>query len=259
MGADDVERTGLRSKDRATVELADNQRADAERIAGANQLLVGEADEGVGAFELAQALDKAIDKAVAPGARNQMQDHLGVGGRLHHGAFMHQLAAERDAVGQVAVVADGEAAAFKLREQRLHIAQDGFAGGRIAHMADGRCAGQAVDDFAARKGVADQAEAPFGVETFAVEGDDAGGFLAAMLKRMQAERGDGGGVGMAEDAEHAAFLAQAVGIGIELASAEVVGVSCRSCGMVCIAIAFRLPSVASRQFRALSGPASGVS
>ena len=44
----------------------------------------------------------------------------------------------------------------------------------------------------------------------AVKGDDAGGLLAAMLQGVQAERGDGGGLGMAEDAEHAAFLAQRV-------------------------------------------------
>ena len=54
-GADDVERAGLRGEDRAAVELADHQRADAERIAGADQLLVGQADEGVGAFELRAA------------------------------------------------------------------------------------------------------------------------------------------------------------------------------------------------------------
>ena len=53
--ADDVERAGFRSEDRAAVELADDQRADAERIARADQFLVGEADEGVGALELAQA------------------------------------------------------------------------------------------------------------------------------------------------------------------------------------------------------------
>ena len=80
-------------------------------------------------------------------------------------------------------------------------------------MADG--AGQAVDHLAAGEGVADQAEAALGMEALAVEGDDAGGFLAAVLERVQAERGDGGGVGMAEDAEHAAFLAQPVGIRIE--------------------------------------------
>ena len=59
------------------------------------------------------------------------------------------------------------------------------------------------------EGVADEAEPALGMETLPVEGDDAGGFLAAMLERVQAERGDGGGVGMAEDAEHPAFLAQA--------------------------------------------------
>ena len=54
------------------------------------------------------------------------------------------------------------------------------------------------------------------MEALAVEGDDAGGFLAAVLQGVQAERGDGGGVGMAENAEHAAFLAQPVAvIGVE--------------------------------------------
>ena len=37
-----------------------------------------------------------------------------------------------------------------------------------------------------------------------------------MLERVQAERRDGGGVGMAVDAEHAAFLAQAVGVEVQI-------------------------------------------
>ncbi len=64
--------------------------------------------------------------------------------------------------------------------------------------------------------VADQAEAALGVEPRAVERDDAGRFLAAMLEGVEAERRDGGGVGMAENAEDAAFFAQAIGLGIEL-------------------------------------------
>jgi hypothetical protein len=83
-------------------------------------------------------------------------------------------------------------------------------------MADGGVAGQALDHFAAGKGIADEAEAAFTVETAAVEGDDAGGFLAAMLERVQPERGDGGGLGVAEDAEHAAFLAERVAFEIVL-------------------------------------------
>ena len=213
--ADDVERAGLGRQDRAAVELADDQRADAERVAGADELLVGQADEGIGALELAQALDEAIDEAIAPRPRHEMQDHLGVAGRLHHGAVVDQRLAQGDAVGEVAVVRDRKAAALEFGEQGLHVAQDGLARGRIAHVPDRGGAGQAVDDLAPREGVADESEAALGVEALAVEGDDAGGLLAAVLKRMEAERGDGSRVGMAEDAEDAAFLAQPVRLQIE--------------------------------------------
>ena len=65
-----------------------------------------------------------------------MQDDLGVGGRLHHGAFAHELSAQRQSVGQVAVVADGEAAGIELGEQRLHVAQRWFR--RWSNSAHGR-------------------------------------------------------------------------------------------------------------------------
>src|ERR1700720_2261624 len=197
------------------VELADHQRADAERIARSYELLVGEADESVGAFELPQPLDEPVDEAVALGMRDQMQDDLGVGRRLHDGAVANELFAQRDAVSEVAIVADGEAAGIELGEQRLHVAQDGLAGGRIAHMADCGIAGQTVDDLAPRKGVADQAETTLGVEALAVEGDDAGRFLAAVLQGVQAERGNRGRVRVAENAEYAALFAQPIGIEIE--------------------------------------------
>ena len=214
--ADDVERAGLRRQDRAAVEFAQHQRADAERIARADQLLVGQRHQRIGALDGAQRLDEAVDEAAALGLRDQMQDHLGVGGRLHHGAVAHEFAAQRQAVGEIAVMADREAAGIELGEQRLHVAQDGRAGGGVADMADRGIAGQALDHLAAGEGVADEAEPAFAVEARAVEGDDAGGFLAAMLQGVQAERGDGGGFGMAENAEHAAFLAQRVAFEVVL-------------------------------------------
>jgi hypothetical protein len=136
-----------------------------------------------------------------------MQDDFGVGGGLHHGAVAHQFAAQRQAVGEIAVVADREPAGIELGEQRLHVAQNGRSGSGVAHMADGGVAGKALDHLAAGKGVADETEPAFTVKSGSVEGDDAGGLLAAMLQGVQPERGDGGGFGMAEDAEHAAFLA----------------------------------------------------
>src|SRR5208283_5453803 len=68
---------------------------------------------------------------------------------------------------------------------------------------------------APRKGVADQAEAALGVKAFAVERDDPGRFLAAVLQRVQAERRNRRSIGMAEDAEYAALFAQPIGIKIE--------------------------------------------
>ena len=58
--------------------------------------------------------------------------------------------------------------------------------------------------------VADQADMAFGGELRAVGGDDAGGLLAAVLQRVQAERGQRRRVLVAEDAEDAAFLVQLV-------------------------------------------------
>jgi hypothetical protein len=58
-----------------------------------------------------------------------VQDYLGIGRRLHHRAFVHQVAAQLDAIGQIAVVTDREAAAFEFCEQRLHVTKDRFTSG----------------------------------------------------------------------------------------------------------------------------------
>jgi hypothetical protein len=116
----------------------------------------------------------------------------------------------RHRVGEVAVVRDREAAAGELGEQRLDVALDRAAMGRIAVVADGPVAGEAVDHLAAGEIVADEADMAFGMEVGAVETDDAGRFLAAMLEGVQAENGQRRRVLMAEDAEHAAFLAKLV-------------------------------------------------
>jgi hypothetical protein len=48
------------------------------------------------------------------------------------------------------------------------------------------------------------------MEMGAVEADDAGGFLAAMLESVEPERGEGRSIRVAENTEHAAFFMQAV-------------------------------------------------
>ena len=107
---------------------------------------------------------------------------------------------------------DGEAARGELGEQRLDVAQGGLAGGRIADVADAGIAGEAADHLVLVEIAGDMAHRAVGVEDAAVEGGDAGRFLAAMLERMQAQGDDGRGALRAPDAEDAAFLAQFVGV-----------------------------------------------
>src|SRR5665647_2919786 len=55
-----------------------------------------------------------------------------------------------------------------------------------------------------------------------VERDDAGGFLSAVLQGVQPKCGDRRGFGMAEDAEHAAFLTQRVAMEILIGQIPIV-------------------------------------
>ncbi len=143
-----------------------------------------------------------------------MEDHLGVGCRLEDRAFANQFAPQRLRIGEIAIVRDGEAARVQLREERLHIAQHGLAGRGVAHMADGRGAGQALDRALLGKMVADESQSALAVKAAAVKGDDARRLLAAMLERMQAQRGDRRGVGEIEDAKDAAIFAKPVAVEI---------------------------------------------
>ena len=77
-------------------------------------------------------------------------------------------------------------------------------------MADGVPALQLGDVPVIAEDVTDETDMAFGGEMRAVEGDDTGCLLAAVLKRVQAERSQGRGVVVAEDPENPAFLVQFV-------------------------------------------------
>jgi len=85
-------------------------------------------------------------------------------------------------------------------------------------VADGDGAGQAGKRCRIGVMITDEAHMAFLMEALAIEGDDAGCFLAAMLQGMQAERGQRRGVGMAENAENAAFFMQRIAVDLFLES-----------------------------------------
>ncbi len=123
-------------KNRAPVKLAEHERANAERIACADQLLVGQRNERVSALDLGQRLDETVDDLRPARARCKQQHHFRVAGRLADRAAANELATQRQPVGQIAVMSDREAARLEFGEQRLDVAQYGVAGRRISHMAD---------------------------------------------------------------------------------------------------------------------------
>jgi hypothetical protein len=66
-----------------------------------------------------------------------VDDHLGVAGGLEQAAAPHELPAQVIGVGEVAVVADRQAAELEVGEERLHIAHRHLACRGVAHMAEG--------------------------------------------------------------------------------------------------------------------------
>src|SRR5215470_5327222 len=120
-------------------------------------------------------------------------------------------------------MANRKSAAVELREQRLHIAQDSFSGRRVAHVAHCRQAGQTLDHLTAGEVVSDEPQSPLGMKSLAVERNDAGGFLPAMLEGVQAERGDRSRICVPEYAEDAALFTQPVAVKVESRIASSLG------------------------------------
>ena len=76
-------------------------------------------------------------------------------------------------------------------------------------MADGELAGEASEDVGGED-VGDEAHGLVAMELDAVGGNDAGGFLSAMLKGVEREIGELGGLGMVVDGDDAALFVQLV-------------------------------------------------
>src|SRR5262249_48943529 len=115
-----------------------------------------------------------------------------------------------------AMVADGNTSGVELGEQRLDVAQHGPASSGITHVADRYAAGQVIDDLAAGKCIADEAEPALRMKTAPVKADNASSLLAAMLERMQPECRGGGGNRVAVGPAHPPLLTQPIAIDVEV-------------------------------------------
>src|SRR5712671_2673601 len=156
-GADNVQRTRLRGQDPRIAQPTEDQRPHPEWVAHTDDLALRDRHQRIGALNLPQRIGQAVDDGVLEARGNQMDDDLGVAGRLEQAAATHQLPAQLIGVCQIAVVADREPAELEIGEKRLHVAQRDLAGCRIANMADRSVAGQSPDDFLGAEIIADVA------------------------------------------------------------------------------------------------------
>ena len=190
-------------------DFAKDERTEATGIAYGVELVLCEDKKRVGAFHLIERIAEGAGEIAGLRAGDEMDDDFGVAVSLEDGTAMLELAAPVGGVGEVAIVADGDFALIAIDHDGLRVEKGFVAGGGIAGVADGAGAGKFCED-ARDKDFLDFAHGAVSVEVVAVAGDDAGGFLAAMLECIEAEVREIGGFGMAEDAEDTTLVVEVV-------------------------------------------------
>ena len=211
--AHNVQRTGLTRQHPAIgAHPPQNQRPHPQRVARADQRILGQRHQRIGPHHLPQRIGQPIHHGGKPAHRDQVNEHFAIGGGLEQAAPPHQRPAQNGRIGQIAVMRHRQPAKGEIGIQRLHIAQHHIARGGIPVMADGSMALQPVHHPLILKILPHQPDAAMRVEALAIMGDDAGRCLAAMLQRMQPERGQRPGIGMVPNPEHAALIMRPVEI-----------------------------------------------
>ena len=93
--ADQVERAGLAREHPAAVEPAERERAEAARVARRDQRVGGHHHEAPRAFQARERVDQALLGQLLARAREQLHDHLAVGGRAEDRTAALELAPDR--------------------------------------------------------------------------------------------------------------------------------------------------------------------
>ena len=208
--AERVERAGFRGEHPAAAEAAEAERADAERVAHAEQRVRGQQRQRVGPGGAPHHVVEALLPVAPGGGREELREHLGVRPGLELDAALDKVAAQQVGVDDVAVVRERELALRAGDDQRLHVRVGARPGGRVARVADRVRAPEVGQDLLVED-LCDEAHLGEALDPgLAVGGGDAGRLLPAVLERVEAEEGESSHIlAGGEDAHHAAGFAQA--------------------------------------------------
>ena len=208
-GADQVERAGLARGHDALPDAAEHERPEAAGVHHRVQRAADADDEAVGPLHPLQRRPDLHLGVGRLGARDQVDQHLGVARRGEDGAPLDQRLLDFRGVGQVAVVRHAEGPGAVIDQAGLGVGQDGASGGRIPGVPDGHVARKLLE-LRVIEGLRHQAH-PDPDARLAVRrhGHDPGALLPPVLQGVEAEVGHAGRVG---DAGHSDDSAHGLGL-----------------------------------------------
>ena len=202
LGADEVERAGLRGDDGIVAEPAEHERTEAVRVAEGEQLALGQPDHRRRALDPARARRRS-PRAAARG----LQEIIAAITSLSEvdASRGRSSCAQRVGVDEVAVVPEGDRAGGAVVDERLRVRPGVRAGRRVAGVADRELARE-PRELALVEHLGDEAQVAQSGQPALVGDGDAGRLLAAVLERAEPEVGEPGDVAAggagAEDAAH---------------------------------------------------------
>ena len=127
-----------------------------------------------------------------------MDDHLGIRGGLKDGAVCLQLIPQDTGIDQVAIMGNRNRTMGVFNDKGLGVLEMALSCGGIAVVADGTGPFQALDHLLFED-IGHKTHLAMGDQDLAIRGDNAGGFLAAVLKGIEAKVNHVGCLGVAID------------------------------------------------------------
>ena len=120
------------------------ERAESVGVANRNHRIFGHQEQGIGALDTGKGFLDRLGQAHIQGPGHKVHHNFTVHGGLEDRSLFLEMSTQVQGVDQVAVMSNGQGHPFVVDQKRLGIDDIGFTGCRVADMADGQVAGQAL-------------------------------------------------------------------------------------------------------------------
>jgi hypothetical protein len=138
--SDQVKGAGLRCEYKRTVHLPQTEGSHAIGITNRVQVLTGQNEQGKSTSNVSQDVQQSVIQVFLSTTGQQVQNHLGIRGRLKNGALAFQASAKQVCVYEVPVMSYSDGSSPRRCEQGLSVKGRALTMGRITDVTDCRVA-----------------------------------------------------------------------------------------------------------------------